>query len=379
MCSTHRLVHGALHRLTAARKRAPDDQRHHGQLHHGDARLDLLRELVVPASNVDQGLVERGGKRAVRGPDSKRHANLVVFDLEQLKVLLNPRVERLRDQRQALAVMQPGTVAVDAAREDHEHATGPVEQHHLALRGWVGAGLKVVRGHCQASLSKAPSFRTNARILCMLKLAIPDRAWSAKRRGQEVGLWTTSRGREVARSRDREQHPGITSAQLIHATSTQRVARNAILDRQRVMLMSRILALAVVVALPSAAAFRAPSTLPPRAVTRRRAPPPLALDPAREQLVKGGLPLKFAERVSFQSSGQRIPDQEKMILALWKEFKKCYKSEEVAREMLSKNTAVILPQLNSPAKIKATCPHSPATTSLIFLISELKGRGRTTD
>lgn len=115
----------------------------------------------------------------------------------------------------------------------------------------------------------------------------------------------------------------------------------------------RILSVALVLFLQSATAFRAPATPAPSA-GRRRAPPPLALDPAREQLVKGGLPLKFAERVSFQSSGQRIPDQEKMILALWKEFKKCYKSEEVAREMLSKNTAVILPQLNSPAKIKGT-------------------------
>merc|ERR1719272_957304 len=79
------------------------------------------------------------------------------------------------------------------------------------------------------------------------------------------------------------------------------------------------------------------------------------LDPAREKLVKGGLPLKFAERVSFQSSGQRIVGQEEMILTLWKEFKKCYPSEAVAQQMLSKNTAVILPQLNSPSKIKGTC------------------------
>ena len=45
---------------------------------------------------------------------------------------------------------------------------------------------------------------------------------------------------------------------------------------------------------------------------------------------------------------------EDMILTLWKEFKKCYPSEAVAQQMLSKNTAVILPQLNSPAKIKGT-------------------------
>ena len=69
-------------------------------------------------------------------------------------------------------------------------------------------------------------------------------------------------------------------------------------------------------------------------------PKELRLDPAREKLVKGGLPLKFAERVSFQSSGQRIAGQEEMILTLWREFKKCYPSEAIAQQMLSKNTAV---------------------------------------
>ena len=83
-------------------------------------------------------------------------------------------------------------------------------------------------------------------------------------------------------------------------------------------------------------------------------PKEVRLDPAREKLIKGGLPQRFAERVSFQSSGQRIAGQEEMILTLWKEFKKCYPSEAVAQRMLSKNTAVILPQLNSPSKIKGT-------------------------
>lgn len=86
----------------------------------------------------------------------------------------------------------------------------------------------------------------------------------------------------------------------------------------------------------------------------RTAAPRLALDEAREKLVKGGLPQKFAERVSFQSSGQRVAGQEDEILILWREFKKCYPNEKVAQQMLSKNTAVILPQLNSPRKIKGT-------------------------
>ena len=96
----------------------------------------------------------------------------------------------------------------------------------------------------------------------------------------------------------------------------------------------------------------------PRAACAVMAPTPkpkeVRLDPAREKLIKGGLPQRFAERVSFQSSGQRIAGQEEMILTLWKEFKKCYPSEAVAQQMLSKNTAVILPQLNSPSKIKGT-------------------------
>lgn len=60
------------------------------------------------------------------------------------------------------------------------------------------------------------------------------------------------------------------------------------------------------------------------------------------------------QRVSFQSGGQKKAGQEEEILILWREFKKCYKSEAVAQEMLGKNTAVILPQLNSPRKIKGT-------------------------
>ncbi|KAL1522172.1 hypothetical protein AB1Y20_021811 [Prymnesium parvum] len=106
--------------------------------------------------------------------------------------------------------------------------------------------------------------------------------------------------------------------------------------------------------LPCAAAFRVVAMTSHAGIPARRASPQLALDEGRAKLIQGGLPQKFAERVSFQSSGQRIANQEDEILILWKEFKKCYPSEAVAQEMLSKNTAVILPQLNSPRKIKGT-------------------------
>jgi hypothetical protein len=78
------------------------------------------------------------------------------------------------------------------------------------------------------------------------------------------------------------------------------------------------------------------------------------LDPERMKLVKGGLPQKFAERVSFQTSGQKQVGQEDDILTLWKEFQKCYPTKQKALDALSKNTAVILPQLNAPSKIKGT-------------------------
>ena len=42
----------------------------------------------------------------------------------------------------------------------------------------------------------------------------------------------------------------------------------------------------------------------------RTGAPRLAVDEARLKLIKGGLPQKFAERVSFQSSGQRQAGQE---------------------------------------------------------------------
>mmetsp|Transcript_21170 Transcript_21170/g.68238 ORF Transcript_21170/g.68238 Transcript_21170/m.68238 type:complete len:222 (-) Transcript_21170:730-1395(-) len=105
------------------------------------------------------------------------------------------------------------------------------------------------------------------------------------------------------------------------------------------------------------AAAAAPRLAAPRAGSRpgpRGSAIADGADPARAKLIKGGLPQKFAERVSFQTGGAKKAGQEEEILILWREFKKCYPNEKVALEMLSKNTAVILPTLNSPRKIKGT-------------------------
>jgi len=80
----------------------------------------------------------------------------------------------------------------------------------------------------------------------------------------------------------------------------------------------------------------------------------LKLDPARQKLVKAGLPVKFASRVSYQTGGQKQTGQEDEIIILWKEFQKCYPTREKALEVLSKNTLVILPQFSSPRKIRGT-------------------------
>ena len=72
-----------------------------------------------------------------------------------------------------------------------------------------------------------------------------------------------------------------------------------------------------------------------------------------EQMMPG-LPPGIADRLSFQTGGQKKAGQEKEILILWKAFKACYPNADAAAEALSKNTAVILPSFNSPTKIKGT-------------------------
>ena len=79
------------------------------------------------------------------------------------------------------------------------------------------------------------------------------------------------------------------------------------------------------------AAAAAPRLAAPRAGSRpgpRGSAIADGADPARAKLIKGGLPQKFAERVSFQTGGAKKAGQEE-ILILWREFKKCYPNEKV--------------------------------------------------
>ena len=74
----------------------------------------------------------------------------------------------------------------------------------------------------------------------------------------------------------------------------------------------------------------------------------------RAKLVPKGLPPKIADRVSFATSGIKTANQIEEIEILWKTFRQCYKSEALAIEAVTKNAAVLQPQLNSPTKIKGT-------------------------
>ena len=68
----------------------------------------------------------------------------------------------------------------------------------------------------------------------------------------------------------------------------------------------------------------------------------------------GSLPPGIASRVSFQTGGYKQAGQAEEIKILWDTFKKCYPTEELAEEAVNKNSAVILPNLNSPTKITGT-------------------------
>ena len=67
-----------------------------------------------------------------------------------------------------------------------------------------------------------------------------------------------------------------------------------------------------------------------------------------------GLPPALADRISFATSGVKTANQVEEIEILWKTFKGCYSSEKLALEAVTKNAAVLQPQLNSPTKIKGT-------------------------
>merc|ERR1719247_1472046 len=86
-----------------------------------------------------------------------------------------------------------------------------------------------------------------------------------------------------------------------------------------------------------------------------RAPAPrmMAAD-TRTKIVPKGLPPKIADRVSFATSGVKQANQIQEIEILWKTFKGCYANEKLAIEAVTKNAAVLQPQLNSPTKITGT-------------------------
>ena len=66
------------------------------------------------------------------------------------------------------------------------------------------------------------------------------------------------------------------------------------------------------------------------------------------------LPPGIAERVSLQTAGAKQANQEAEIEELWFAMRKCYPSEADAVAAVTRNSAVILPQVNSPTKIKGT-------------------------
>jgi len=59
-------------------------------------------------------------------------------------------------------------------------------------------------------------------------------------------------------------------------------------------------------------------------------------------------------KTKFASGGARAAGDEAEMEILWKEFRKCYPSEEMATTAAERNSAVFNPQLNSPTKIKGT-------------------------
>lgn len=95
------------------------------------------------------------------------------------------------------------------------------------------------------------------------------------------------------------------------------------------------------------------------AIVRSRvsAPTMLGLSPrasAKKKEMPKGVPPAIADRVSFATSGVKTANQIEEVGILWKAFKGCYGSEKLAIEAVTKNAAVLQPQLSSPTKIKGT-------------------------
>ena len=71
-------------------------------------------------------------------------------------------------------------------------------------------------------------------------------------------------------------------------------------------------------------------------------------------MAKSTLPKKIQDRISFATGGAKTANQGEEIEILWNTFRKCYASEALALEAVTKNSAVLQPQYNSPTKIKGT-------------------------
>ena len=69
---------------------------------------------------------------------------------------------------------------------------------------------------------------------------------------------------------------------------------------------------------------------------------------------KDGLPPGIADRLSFQTGGSKVANQEEEALILWGLVKECYPSEEAAVTAVNKNSLILNPSMNSPSKITGT-------------------------
>ena len=64
---------------------------------------------------------------------------------------------------------------------------------------------------------------------------------------------------------------------------------------------------------------------------------------------KDGLPPGIADRLSFQTGGSKVANQEEEALILWGLVKECYPSEEAAVTAVNKNSLILNPSMNSSA------------------------------
>lgn len=66
---------------------------------------------------------------------------------------------------------------------------------------------------------------------------------------------------------------------------------------------------------------------------------------------KDGLPPGIADRLSFQTGGSKVANQEEEALILWGLVKECYPSEEAAVTAVNKNSLILNPSMNRPSNL----------------------------